>query len=325
MSHELQVRAEHSRSIEDAEQFKALDDLKDLGLFIPVEQVDSFHGRVGQADAVTTWQVDPTFANGSNDSGNYNVNSRPSLYTGELQVAEDFIKQRTVELVRPAYQKYFADRVATLADTEEGAATLQVINGASRRLWERQSQNVSTVQKSTPTIFTLENITSKPAARRAANLLEQGMSTEEKQKIWDGIVAQYRGEVHTIVTDDPDAVVIDLAFDSNGLNEQDKKKYKNALEKLLIPITEGSPLDFEDRHVTKAFVDAMRDTKLTWVSPSDISVLAEKSGIRESTALQLASAWNTRWLARSSPTFLVKKMTESADDITTVQPPTILP
>jgi len=36
MTEQLQTRTEHSRSIEDAEKFRALDTLKEVGLLVPV-------------------------------------------------------------------------------------------------------------------------------------------------------------------------------------------------------------------------------------------------------------------------------------------------
>jgi len=90
----MQTRLEHSRSIEDAEHFRALDTLKQVGLLIPLSDVETYHGRLGSNNEESAWQVDPSFSNGSNDSGNRNVNNRSTLYTGEKQVAEDFAQER---------------------------------------------------------------------------------------------------------------------------------------------------------------------------------------------------------------------------------------
>ena len=90
---DMQTRLDHSRSIEDAERFQAIDTLKELGLLIPVTDLETYHGRAGDSSE-GTWQVDPSFTNGSNDSGNSNVNERPTLYTGDQETARDIADKR---------------------------------------------------------------------------------------------------------------------------------------------------------------------------------------------------------------------------------------
>jgi hypothetical protein len=119
MTEQLRTRTEHSRSIADAEKFRALDTLKEAGLLIPVSDLETYHGRVGTADEVSEWVVDPSFANGSNDSGNNNINHRPTLYTGEQDVAKDFAIERGREMIRPKYNKIFKDRIANYTTEEK--------------------------------------------------------------------------------------------------------------------------------------------------------------------------------------------------------------
>lgn len=70
--HELQTRSEHSRSLEDAPRFRAIETLTELGLLIPVAELETYHGRVGVAGA-PEWQVDTSFQNGGSDGVNNNV------------------------------------------------------------------------------------------------------------------------------------------------------------------------------------------------------------------------------------------------------------
>lgn len=93
----VQTRLEHSRSLEDAEKYKAIHTLTELGLLIPLSDVEVYHGRAARMDESEPWTVDPTFANGGNDSGNYNFNERATLYTGTYDVADEFSKARTRE------------------------------------------------------------------------------------------------------------------------------------------------------------------------------------------------------------------------------------
>lgn len=97
MSEKLITRAEHSRSIEDAERYRALDTLKEIGLLIPLSELETYHGRAGTTDSAGEWDVDPAFSNGGNATGNRNVNSRPTLYTSDRQVAKDFAEARLIK------------------------------------------------------------------------------------------------------------------------------------------------------------------------------------------------------------------------------------
>jgi len=107
----MQTRLEHSRSIEDAEHFRALDILKQVGLLVPVSDVETYHGRLGSNNEESAWQVDPSFSNGSNDSGNSNVNNRSTLYTGEKQVAEDFAQERVRDAIDSVLRRKHNEQV----------------------------------------------------------------------------------------------------------------------------------------------------------------------------------------------------------------------
>ncbi len=115
---EMYTRDEFSRSIEDGERFKALETLKEVGLLIPVSQLDTFHGRAGDG---SPWRVRPDFSNGGNNSGNNNVYDRSTLYTGGSQDAKDFaeIRARRSHGKKPAaevYQIGVNDSDATVID-----------------------------------------------------------------------------------------------------------------------------------------------------------------------------------------------------------------
>lgn len=118
MSETLQTRTEHSRSLEDAEKFRAIEILKEVGLLIPVSELETFHGRAGTKEETTAWAVDPSFANGSNDSGNRNVNKRPTLYSGDKETAQDFADERTRSKQQFADQSYAEVHEIVTADTD---------------------------------------------------------------------------------------------------------------------------------------------------------------------------------------------------------------
>ncbi len=113
---EFQTRQEFSRSLESAEQYKALQTLTELGLFHMVSELDLSHGRAARPGE--PWQVEPSFHNGGDRTGNLNVHARTTLYTGAEEDARDFATARVREKVRtdPNLEVQVHDIVARDAD-----------------------------------------------------------------------------------------------------------------------------------------------------------------------------------------------------------------
>ncbi len=261
MSEQLQTRAEHSRSLEDAERFRAIETLKEIGLLAPLSELETFHGRVGENHANEPWTVNPVFANGRNDNGNFNVNTRPTLYTGSRDNALEFARSRGREFIYPEYIEAMRDR--------------------------------------------------------EANASKWPMSEVEKDDLWQSIARKYQGEIHDIVSVNPDAVVIDLNFDVQTLDEVTLEKYKGALNKLAIGVSEGSPLGFDDRHAFKPFKEVINRRLPTRIKQEEVSLYAEEAGIDESVALQLASAYNARQVMQIAPSYAAGRLLGSQRDIHT--------
>lgn len=90
-------------------------------MLIPVSELETYHGRLGHNTDAAKWEVDPSFANGRNDSGNYNVHYRPVLYTSDRDTAQDFAKARGDSRIRPLFSKIFDDQVANYNPEERQA------------------------------------------------------------------------------------------------------------------------------------------------------------------------------------------------------------
>lgn len=230
----LQTRTEHSRSLEDAEKYRALETLKDLGVLIPLSGLETYHGRAGHPDEEGSWEIDPHFKNGGDDSGNANVNRRPTLYAGREDVARDFAQARV-------QQKSHALEVGT---------------------------------------------------------------------------PEFEAEVHAIELHDTDAVVFNHNFNRENLSQAQLSEYYAALEKLLLPLTEGSPLAFEDRGAwdrLAQFVQSLGARKI--ISDNDTEWLIAASGMNEETVLQIVGGINAQQLAKSNPGYLVNRLVGSAEDL----------
>jgi len=311
----LQTRTEHSRSIEDAEQYRSIDTLKELGLFVPVSELETFHGRVGNAQDQSEWAVDPSFANGSNDSGNNNVYSRPTLYTSEEGVANDFINRRAAEIIRPQYDKFFMQKVRDYTP-EQRKAWLSRLNSTEQDWWDSLPKDQrSRYSQSGPRLRALDDLDSSSEIYRESRYLEDTMPQEQKSDLWGSISDKYRGELHEIAVADTDAVVLDLNFDISKLDEEQTERYRRALEVLAIPVTEGSPVGFEDRSSVGPFIKAINQLKKYYISRDGVAEVAAIAGIGDQVALQLVGAFNARQISRLDPKYLIHKLAGQATDI----------
>ncbi len=318
MPEELQTRTEHSRSLEDADKYRALQTLTELGLLIPLSEIESFHGRLGTAEEVEEWAVDPSFANGSNDSGNDNVNSRPTLYTGEEEVAKDFAKERSEEIIWPKYRKIYEDRVRNYTPRER-KKWLKRINKEEKDWWkslseeERQRNWRNTTGKLR--VYKSDDLDSRSAIRNEATALKNRTPKNEQDGLLESVAKKFRAEVHEITSGDTDARVLDFSFDESKLDEEGQEKYKKALRALVIPMTEGSPVSFEDRGTTRPFVEAVSKQEKHMLLKSEVAALAAEAGISEEVAIQLAGAYNAHRIVQIRPSYLVSKLIYSSEDI----------
>jgi len=148
-----------------------------------------------------------------------------------------------------------------------------------------------------------------------AHHLREALGKQAYEDFKQQFSGQKRAEVHEIVTADTDATVLDFSFDVANLDDEARAKYRQALKVLAIPITEGSPVSFNDRDKVQPFATAINKLKKHLVLSSDASELAAEAGIEERVALQLASAYNSRQIARTKPSYLVSQLIEHSADI----------
>lgn len=223
---QLQTRTEHSRSLEDADRLRALHTLTDLGLLTPLSEIESYHGRVTKPGE-EAWKVDPAFTNGSNDTGNYNVNERPTLYTGERLVAEEFATQRAHETVRPLYMGTFEEKVRKYSE-EDKQAWLTRRNKENKDWWASLKPNIRDLYHAGPDgdapAILPADLVKESEVYNEAKALEQAASPEEKQAIWDDISKLHSAEVHDIVSVDSDASVLDFSFEASKLTAEETER-----------------------------------------------------------------------------------------------------
>lgn len=82
-------------SLADLKRKEAIDFFIRIGMFIPFDSLNLYHGRSRQQNEEGEWVVDPKFNNSWNNTGNRNFNGVSALSTGEKSVATAFAKERS--------------------------------------------------------------------------------------------------------------------------------------------------------------------------------------------------------------------------------------
>lgn len=82
-------------SISQQRRQEAIDFFVKIGLLIPFDSLELYHGRSRKPGEDGEWVVDPNFNNSNNATGNGNINGIPALSTGEKSLAEKFAKERS--------------------------------------------------------------------------------------------------------------------------------------------------------------------------------------------------------------------------------------
>jgi hypothetical protein len=143
----VQYRSEHSRSLDQAPRYQAIETLKNLGVLIPLDRLTIYHGRAyWQHTEPNEWAVQPDFKNGSNDSGNDNVNARPTLYTADEETAIDFANARAQQLIS---RKLYIDEATRgyhrLPQAEREQAWSEASEGLEREIHQIVSRDPDAV------------------------------------------------------------------------------------------------------------------------------------------------------------------------------------
>ncbi len=313
MIEELQTRAEHSQSLADAERFKAMQTLTELGLLVPLRDLETVHGRVGTAGEPTDWTVDPAHKSEHSD----NANIHPTLYTGDAETAREFAMERANDTIRPQFSDVFRARVKDYTP-EQRQDWLDRRNRAEQKYWDLRPEEARQRDLAAGrgvNVLSLEDLDSPWEVHRESERLRQATSDEEQQTIWSSISRNYQMELYGIGSTDPDALIIDVAFDPSKLEGPELEEYHAALKALIIPFAKGAPVNFDERASIVPFVEVLR-TKEPWLIPeSQIEEIAEEAGIDKGTARKLLAASNAFLAVQRGPAFLASLLLRTSGDI----------
>ena len=92
-------------SISQEKRKEALDFLIKVGMLIPFDSLELYHGRSRGKHEEGTWYVDPSFNNSNNATGNRNINGISALAAADKQTAYKFAKARSLFSGTPEIHK----------------------------------------------------------------------------------------------------------------------------------------------------------------------------------------------------------------------------
>lgn len=313
---------EHWRNPEDAELHHALHTLTGLGLLIPIQDAEIFHGRAGSAaEDAASWTPDPAFVNPKTN----NANNRPAFYAGSRAEAEEFAGKRVAGMAILAFEKAFQDKVRAYTDdqrqewlaraNEVHQRWYDAIDPSDKKAYQHLLDEDGSLRP-----LTLDAVTNNLLEiMHEAEHLEDATPEAERNALREHIAAELRADVHKIVATDSDATIMDVKFDASLLSAEQTERYEQALRVLAeqTPAAEGLPADFEDYETIQPFTAALAESGRTdrLIPESEVAQIAGQAGIDKQIAMQLASAHNASHLARTQPIYLVDALMERTRDM----------
>lgn len=128
-SSDCTTRSEYFSVQEDPRKIEAIESLERIGIFLPMNELELYHGRVPNGEE-GEWSVKSDFSNSGNNTGNWNVNKISALNTGDYNTAREFSIERTVRLAQNSFvsdqRTWKAKELETRRRIETGEIPLQV-------------------------------------------------------------------------------------------------------------------------------------------------------------------------------------------------------
>jgi hypothetical protein len=302
----------------ELERKKAVEQLQELGLLIPIENLELYHGRADTVDGHNAWKIDPNF-----ETSRFNAHNVTSIYASQQKKdAEDFAYKRGLEMVRSRQYDLLAQDIAQ----EDGENVRERMFERAMKRWTKNpvsrssSHNLKTgevVWHETPIPQPeRESFGSGPLTdeelRSEAYSRQIEMTEDEQKALWRRAAEGFHVFVEKIIARDRESSLIDLDFYfSQELSLEQRATLNNCLRSMLHEVT---PLDgFTDEELSllrqaEALVNefvAGRDLETLAesrkISEQEIDKLAEDSGLPKDYVYAYAAVLNAKQLLVQSP------------------------
>jgi hypothetical protein len=217
---------------EQAEISDAVEVLREIGLLEPVSELDVYHGRVEGLDEAGQWAIDPDFDNAGNNSGNRNVNQRPTLYASGFDEALKFGQQRGASIVRDLVRERVIEHVGNYTG-EQKQEWLDRLNREEQETWADMEKRGVDYDPGydKPKVYKEEDLDEAQIRTEAFRLRREGH--EIVGGYWEEEAQAYQVSVYAIESDDPALSILDEDFDLNALREDEQKENMERLQEAL--------------------------------------------------------------------------------------------
>ncbi|MEI8187450.1 MAG: hypothetical protein WCG30_00705 [Candidatus Saccharibacteria bacterium] len=122
--------------------------------------------------------------------------------------------------------------------------------------------------------------------------------------------------IHQITSDDSDAVILNSGFKLNSLNQEDRASYFEALGRLELDITDGSPVSFDEIDDLPKLRKSLEQFKFNnFISSKEAIGAADDAHVSERLALQICGSLNARKILKGDPLYLALSLLNENMDI----------
>lgn len=218
---------------EQQEVVGAVETLRELGLLESVGGLDVYHGRVEDPEESGQWSIDPDFDNAGDNSGNRNVNQRPTLYTCNFEDAIKFGRARGANTARELVLQRFIRDVENY-DGEQQQSWLDRLNQQARESWQRIEDSEGVTHRKgdeQPKVYKPEDLNDQQTRWEAIRLRRE--DDETRSRYWAEEAQAYQVSVYAIESEDPTLSVLDEDFDLTELDTDDPEANMKKLEEAL--------------------------------------------------------------------------------------------
>lgn len=303
----------------ELERRRGVEILQEIGLLIPIDTLDLYHGRVDTQEGHSAWNIDPDY-----EIDNHNAHRVPAVYASlKKKDSEDFAYQRGVDRV---YESRF-DLLADDISVEPPDKVREWMNAREVNHW-KENPTYKSYSHSSKTGEEVWTETDKPKPKRSdfgegplskqelrseAHRRFDELDEEEKKKLWQRASQNLETFVEKIIANDRDSSIVDLDyFVSNKMPVEQRQRMTDALQQMFHEVKPKDTLtDEEIKEVEQAedmiedYVSNRGDSQVDQkerINELEIKDLADNSGLPKKIILWVASVFNAKQLILESPT-----------------------
>lgn len=302
----------------ELERRRGVEALQEIGLLVPIDTLDLYHGRVDTQEGHSAWNIDPDY-----ETDNFNAHRVKAVYASlKKKDADDFAYRRGSDRVFTTQFDLLANEVSfekpeTVRKRTFKRAVKHWKENPAYKSFSNNSKTGEEVWTETPIPKPKrsdfgEGPLSKQELRSEAHSRFDELDEEEKKKLWRRASQNLETFVEKIIAKNRDSSIIDLDyFVSNKMPEEQRQRMINALQQMLHEVKPKDTLTDEEIKEVEQVEDMIEDYVINRgdsqvdqkdrINEEEIRSLADNYGLPEKIVLWVASVHNAKQLILESP------------------------